>query len=159
MDQLTINRIKFAHPRIKLVLDAQYKEINKRLPKHVRLRFSHVYRSPAEQDALYKQKPKVTNAKGWQSIHNFGLSFDVVILYDKDNNGTFETASWDVNDINFLAVVKYFKSKGWEHGGDWKKFPDAPHFQMTFGHTAKSLKELIDTGKYIEHNGIKYPLI
>lgn len=159
MDALTITRIDKAHPRIKELLLNQYKEINRRLPKHVRLRFSHVYRSPEEQDILYKQKPKVTNAKGWQSIHNYGLSFDVVILYDKDNNGTFETASWDVNDINFLAVVKYFKSKGWEHGGDWKKFPDAPHFQMTFGHTAKSLKALIDSGKYIEHNGIKYPLI
>ncbi len=96
MDQLTINRIKNAHPRIKLVLDAQYKEINKRLPKHVRLRFTSVYRSPAEQDALYKQKPKVTNAKGWQSIHNFGLAMDVVILYDKDNNGTFESAILNV---------------------------------------------------------------
>lgn len=159
MDAITINRIDKAHPRIKELLLNQYKEINRRLPKHVRLRFSHVYRSPEEQDLLFKQRPKVTNAKGWQSIHNFGLSFDVVILYDKDKNGTFESASWDVNDVNFLAVVKYFKSKGWEWGGDWKKFPDAPHFQMTFGHTAKSLKALIDSGKYIEHSGIKYPLL
>lgn len=159
MDAVTISRIDKAHPRIKELLLNQYKEINRRLPKHVRLRFSHVYRSPEEQDLLFKQRPKVTNAKGWQSIHNFGLSFDVVILYDKDRNGTFESASWDVNDVNFLAVVKYFKSKGWEWGGDWKKFPDAPHFQMTFGHTAKSLKALIDSGKYIEHSGIKYPLL
>ena len=159
MDALTIGRIDKAHPRIKELLLNQYKEINRRLPKHVRLRFSHVYRSPEDQDALFKQRPKVTNAKGWQSIHNYGLAFDVVILYDKDKNGTFETASWDVNDVNFLAVVKYFKSKGWEWGGDFKTFKDAPHFQMTFGHTAKSLKALIDAGKFIEHSGIKYPLM
>lgn len=159
MDALTINRINKAHPRVKELLLNQYKEINRRLPKHVRLRFSHVYRSPEEQDILFNQKPKVTNAKGWQSIHNYGLAFDIVILYDKDNNGTFESVSWDLNDVNFLAVVKYFKSKGWEWGGDWKKFPDPPHFQMTFGHTAKSLKSLIDSGKYIEYNGIKYPLL
>ena len=159
MDAITISRIDKAHPRIKELLLNQYKEINRRLPKHVRLRFSHVYRSPEDQDALFKQRPKVTNAKGWQSIHNFGLAMDVVILYDKDKNGTFESASWDVNDVNFLAVVKYFKSKGWEWGGDWKRFPDAPHFQMTFGHTAKSLKALIDLGKFIEHSGIKYPLM
>ena len=158
MDAITISRIDKAHPRIKELLLNQYKEINRRLPKHVRLRFSHVYRSPEEQDLLFKQRPKVTNAKGWQSIHNFGLAMDVVILYDKDKNGTFESASWDVNDVNFLAVVKYFKSKGWEWGGDWK-FVDPPHFQMTFGHTAKSLKALIDSGKYIEHSGIKYPLM
>lgn len=159
MDAITISRIDKSHPRIKELLLNQYKEINRRLPKHVRLRFSHVYRSPEEQDLLFKQRPKVTNAKGWQSIHNYGLAFDVVILYDKDKNGTFETASWDVSDVNFLAVVKYFKSKGWEWGGDWKTFKDAPHFQMAFGHTAKSLKALIDTGKYIEHSGIKYPLL
>lgn len=159
MDALTITRIDKAHPRIKELLLNQYKEINRRLPKHVRLRFSHVYRSPEEQDALFKQRPRVTKAKGWQSIHNYGLAFDVVILYDKDKNGTFETASWNVNDVNFLAVVNYFKSKGWEWGGDWKRFPDAPHFQMTFGHTARSLKALIDAGKFIEHSGIKYPLL
>lgn len=159
MDAITISRIDKAHPRIKELLLNQYKEINRRLPKQVRLRFSHVYRSPEEQDILFKKRPKVTNAKGWQSIHNFGLAMDVVILYDKDGNGTFETASWDVNDVNFLAVVKYFKSKGWEWGGDWKSFLDAPHFQMTFRHTAKSLKALIDAGKYIEYGGIKYPLL
>lgn len=159
MDAITINRIDKAHPRVKELLLNQYKEINRRLPKHVRLRFSHVYRSPEQQDELFKQRPKVTNAKGWQSIHNYGLAFDVVILYDKDRNGTFETASWDVNDVNFLAVVNYFKSKGWEWGGDFKTFKDAPHFQMTFGHTAKSLKALIDAGKFIEHSGIKYPLM
>lgn len=158
MDALTISRINKAHPRIKELLLNQYKEINRRLPKHVRLRFSHVYRSPAEQDALFNQRPKVTNAKGWQSIHNYGLAFDVVILYDKDNNGTFESVSWDVNDVNFKAVVKYFTGKGWEWGGSWK-FVDPPHFQMTFGNTWKTLKAKIDKGEYIETNGIKYPLL
>lgn len=159
MDALTIKRIDKAHPRIKELLLNQYKEVNRRLPKHVRLRFSHVYRSPEEQDVLFNQRPRVTKAKGWQSIHNYGLAFDIVILYDKDNNGTFEAASWDVNDVNFLAVVKYFKLKGWEWGGAWKSFPDAPHFQMTFGHTAKTLKALIDKGHFIENKGIKYPLL
>lgn len=158
MDVITINRINKAHPRVRELLLNQYKEINRRLPKHVRLRFSHVYRSPEEQDLLFKQKPKVTNAKAWQSIHNYGLSFDIVILYDKDKNGTFESVSWDVNDVNFKAVVKYFKSKGWEWGGDWK-FVDPPHFQMTFGNTWQTLKSKIDKGDYIEENTIKYPLL
>lgn len=158
MDAVTISRIDKAHPRIKELLLNQYKEINKRLPKNCRLRFSHVYRSPEEQDKLFAQKPKVTNAKGWQSIHNYGLAFDVVMLYDKDNNGTFESASWE-NDINFKKVVDYFINKGWEWGGNWKSFPDTPHFQMTFGYTAKNLKALIDKDNFIEKNGIKYPLL
>ena len=158
MDTATINRINKAHPRVREFLLNQYKEINKRLPINCRLRFSHVYRSPEEQDILYKQKPKVTNAKAWQSIHNYGLAFDIVILYDKDNNGTFETADFNANDINFKKVVSYFINKGWDWGGNWK-FLDPPHFQMDFGNTWQTLKAKIDKGDYIEQNGIKYPLI
>lgn len=157
MDAITINRINKAHPRVRELLLNQYKEINRRLPKHVRLRFSHVYRSPEEQDALFKQKPKVTNSKAWQSIHNYGLAFDIVILKDKDGNGTFETAEW--NGVYFDKVVKYFKSKGWNWGGDFKSIKDNPHFEMTFGNTWRTLKEKIDKGDYIEENTIKYPLL
>ena len=32
-------------------------------------------------------------------------------------------------------VVNYFKSKGWESGGDWKSIKDYPHLQNTFGLT------------------------
>ena len=157
MDSLTISKINKAHQRIKELLLNQYNEINKCLPVGVRLRLTSVYRTPAEQDILFNQKPKVTNAKGWQSIHNYGLAFDICILLDKNGDGKFEKAVW--SGEHFDNVVRYFKSKGWEWGGDWKSFKDAPHFQMAFGHTAKSLKLLIDTEKHIEHNGIKYPLL
>jgi peptidoglycan L-alanyl-D-glutamate endopeptidase CwlK len=157
MDLITLQRIRKAHPRIRKFLEEQYKDVNKKLPEGVRLRFSHVYRTPEEQEALFKQVPKVTNARAWQSVHNYGLAFDIVILIDKDKNGTFETAVW--SGFNFDFVVKYFKAKGWEWGGDWKSFKDRPHFQMTFGNTTKNLKSLIDTGKYIEEKGIKYPLL
>jgi peptidoglycan LD-endopeptidase CwlK len=92
-DKLTIERIEKAHPLIREELKQYYLEVNKKLPKGVRLRFSHVYRTNEEQDKLYAKRPKVTNAKGGQSIHNYGLAFDIVILFDKDGNGTFETAS------------------------------------------------------------------
>jgi peptidoglycan L-alanyl-D-glutamate endopeptidase CwlK len=162
MDSLTISRINKAHPHIKELLLNQYKEINKRLPKNCRLRFSHVYRSNAEQDALYQQGrttpgKKVTNAKAGQSIHNYGLAFDIVLLYDKDHNGTFESANWE-NDINFNKVVEYFTNKGWEWGGNWK-FKDTPHFQMAFGFNWKQLKTKVDSGKFIELDSIKYPLL
>ena len=29
-----------------------------------------------------------------------------------------------------MKVVSFFKSKGWEWGGDWRKFKDSPHFQL-----------------------------
>jgi peptidoglycan L-alanyl-D-glutamate endopeptidase CwlK len=157
-DNLTIDRIYKAHPKIKEELLSLYLQCNNMLPKNVRLRFSYVFRSPEEQHALFLKRPKVTNADSWQSIHNYGLAFDIVLLYDKNGDGTFETASWD-NDKNWQMVVVFFKSKGYEWGGDWKKFKDAPHFQKDFGFDWKVLKQRIDKGITIVENGITYPKI
>lgn len=166
MDKITLGRIELAHPKIKDELRAQYLECNSMLPKNCRLRFAYVFRSPEEQSALFKKRPKVTNANAWQSIHNYGLAFDIVLLYDNDGNGTFEEASWSLTkDIDkdktpeWTEVVNYFKSKGWVWGGDWKSFKDAPHFEKTFGYTWRTLKPLIDSGKVITVNGLKYPNI
>ena len=157
-DNLTIDRIYKSHPKIKEELLSLYLQCNNMLPKNVRLRFSYVFRSPEEQHALFLKRPKVTNADSWQSIHNYGLAFDIVLLYDKNNDGTFETASWD-NDKNWQMVVAFYKSKGYEWGGDWKKFKDAPHFQKDFGFDWKTLKQRIDKGITIVENGITYPKI
>ena len=107
-DKITLQRITTSHPLIREDLQKLYIAINNQLPKGVRLRFSHVFRTNEEQDDLYNKRPKVTNAKGGQSIHNYGLAFDIVILFDKDGNGTFETASWD-QDEYFGKVVSFFK--------------------------------------------------
>ena len=154
-DKLTIERIKTAHPLIREDLKRYYLEVNNKLPKGVRLRFSHVYRTNEEQDKLYAKRPKVTNAKGGQSIHNYGLAFDIVILFDLDGNGTFETASWK-QDKYFKIVVDYFKSKGYTWGGDWNGFKDNPHFQKDYGYTWRTLKDLPTK---LDANGIEYPIL
>ncbi len=154
MDLITIGRIKTAHPKLRDELEKDYIECNNLLPKGVRLRFAYVYRSVEEQNKLFAQRPKVTNARGGQSIHNYGFAFDIVILKDKDNNGTFETASFDI-DEHWIKVVKFFKSKGWTWGGDWKSFKDAPHFEKTFGHTWQTLSKK----EIMVNNGLKYPII
>ena len=160
MDKLTIDRIAQAHPKIREELKQYYIECNNLLPKGVRLRFAYVYRSIAEQNVLYNQKPKVTNAKGGQSIHQYGLAFDYVIMLDKDNNGTFETIEWDLKSLYHKVVVDFFKSKGYEWGGDWKSFKDYPHFQKAFGHTWQSLKRKLDSGdSFKDVNGLTYPKI
>ena len=160
MDQLTIDRIAQAHPKIREELKQYYIECNNKLPKGVRLRFAYVYRSIAEQNVLYNQRPKVTNAKGGQSIHNYGLAMDYVIMLDKDNNGTFETIEWDLKSPYHKVVVDFFKSKGYEWGGSWSTFKDYPHFQKAFGHTWQSLKRKLDTGdSFKDVNGLTYPKI
>jgi peptidoglycan L-alanyl-D-glutamate endopeptidase CwlK len=170
MDKISIDRIEEAHPVIRKKLLADYMEANNLLGKGARLRLAYVYRSNELQDKLYNQKPKVTNAKGGQSIHNYGLAFDIVLLYDNDGNGTFEEASWSMirdydkdSKADWMEIVNYFKSKGWEWGGDWKSFKDAPHFQFkkSNGNSYKwqELKQLVDSGNSIIDNGIKYPKI
>ena len=150
-DEITLKRIELLHPHIREDVKNWYLEINRKLPKGVRLRFTHTYRSIEEQNKLYNQKPKVTNAKGGQSIHNYGLAFDIVILFDKDNNGTFETASFKV-DKYWLQVANFFKSKGFVWGGDWKTFKDYPHFEVK-GYTWQQLQGK----KTFVDGGIKYP--
>jgi len=169
MDQISIQRISLAHPSIRQTLLQQYKEANNLLGKGARLRFAYVYRTPQEQDVLFNKRPKVTNAKGWQSIHNYGLAFDIVLLYDNDGNGTFEEASWSqIRDYDkdskadWKEIVAYFKSKGWEWGGDWKSFKDAPHFQLKkpdgTSYKWQELKQIIQSGPTIDDsNGVVYP--
>ena len=157
MDKLTIKRIKEAHPSIREALHNHYIEINNRLPVGVRLRFSSVYRTGEEQHKLYLKRPRVTQADAGQSIHNYGLAFDIVLLFDLDGNGSFETASWDKDNKYWVEVVNYFKAKGWQWGGDWKNFKDYPHFQKSFGHTWRTLQELPTLEDPL--TGITYPIL
>lgn len=103
------------------------------------------YRSIAEQNAIYAQgrtKPGkiVTNAKGGQSFHNFGVAFDVCFLINKK-------ASYNGD---WKKIAQIAKSIGLEWGGDWKQFPDKPHFQFTSGYTLIDFqKNRIDPKKFI----------
>jgi len=166
MDKLSLDRIALAHPKVRAQLLKDYTDANNLLGKGARLRLAYVYRTPQEQDTLFNKRPKVTNAKGWQSIHNYGLAFDIVLLYDNDGNGTFEEASWSMirdfdkdSKADWMEVTNLFKSRGWEWGGDWKSFKDAPHFQMTFGFDWKVLKQRVDRDITITDSGIVYPKI
>jgi len=148
MDKATSERIEKIHPKLKTELILIYKEICEALTGKAMCRFTHTLRTFAEQDALYNAKPQVTKAKGGQSYHNYGLAVDIVLIIDKDGNGTYESASWDVKSdfdgdgkSDWQEVVSIFKRYGWEWGGDWK-FYDAPHFQKTLGYSIAQLQEL-----------------
>jgi len=147
-DKPTIDRIATLHPKLRDEANQIYTEIQAALTGKAICRFSYTLRTFAEQDALYNAKPQVTKAKGGQSYHNYGLAIDIVLLIDKDGNGTYETASWDVKTdfdgdgkAEWQEIVAIFKRHGWEWGGDWK-FYDAPHFQKTLGYSIASLQAL-----------------
>lgn len=153
IDQKTLDRIQLLHPKLRSEAGAIYSEIEQALKGRAICRFAYTLRTFAEQDALYAQgrtKPgaRVTNAKGGQSYHNYGLAIDIVLLKDTDGNGTFETASWETNvdfdgdgKADWIEIVEIFKRYGWEWGGNWR-FTDKPHFQKTLGFSISTLQTM-----------------
>jgi peptidoglycan LD-endopeptidase CwlK len=83
-------------------------------------------RTYAEQDALYAKGrttagPKVTNARGGYSNHNFGIAFDV---------GVFSGNSYLADSPKYKAVGVLGMELGLEWGGNWTTLVDQPHFQL-----------------------------
>lgn len=83
-------------------------------------------RTFAEQDALFRQGrdlpgKKVTNARGGQSNHNFGVAWDI---------GVFQNGQYLDESPLYHQVGNTGKGLGLEWGGDWTSFPDEPHFQV-----------------------------
>lgn len=148
MDTVTLKRIETAHPAIREQLANIYKDICALLTGRAICRFTHVFRSFEEQDALYNKHPRVTNARAGQSYHNYGLAVDIVLIVDG------KTAVWDTKtdfdgdkNADWMEVVEVFKKYGWEWGGDWKSFKDYPHFEKTFGKSTKQLLNLYQSGR------------
>ena len=92
---------------------------------------SEGYRSFERQEALYKQKPKVTNAKGGESLHQYGVAVDCYFIKH----------GYDAPDIlwkRYGILAKYF---GFTHGGDWRTFKDFPHIEMTLDYSLKDFQQ------------------
>ena len=92
----------------------------------IRIKIISGLRTYAEQDELYAQGrtkpgPKVTNARGGYSNHNFGIAFDV---------GIFEGQKYLPDSVKYKAVGVLGADLGLEWGGSWKTIVDQPHFQL-----------------------------
>ena len=142
MDKITLDRIELLHPALREEAKQIYAEICERLTGRATCRFAYTLRTFAEQDALYK---------GGQSYHNYGLAVDIVLLL---NDG--KSASWDtVTDFDgdgladWQEAVYVFGLFGWDWGGNWKTFPDKPHFQKTFGLTISECLNRHNSGQVI----------
>lgn len=143
-----MSKIDTLHPAIQDEVARLVKHVNDNvLTGSVNMLVTQGLRTFEEQDKLYAQRPKVTNAKGGQSIHNYGLAFDFCLI----NGGK---TIWDVakdfdadKQPDWMEVVKVFKDAGYTWGGDFRSFKDRPHFEKTFGHTWQQLLELKKANK------------
>ena len=159
-DQITLERIKLIHPKLRNEVLEIYDEISEALSGSAMCRFSYTLRTFAEQNALYAQgrtKPGaiVTNAKGGLSYHNYGMAIDIVLII----NG--KEASWnDKKDFDgdgkadWMEIVNIFKQFGWQWGGDWQ-FKDSPHFQKTLGYSVRKLLALHQNGIVDKYGYVK----
>lgn len=142
IDAASKNRIMKLHPSVRVEVANILEEINTKHLKGIsKCMITQGLRTFAEQDALYAQgrtKPgkKVTNAKGGQSVHNYGFAVDIALGIDRNGDGKFEEVIWDTRkdfdadmQSDWMECVAVFKRFGWSWGGDFKSFKDMPHFE------------------------------
>ena len=176
-DKITLDRIQLLHPVLR---DEAYHiymaQIVPALTGRAMCRFAYTLRTIAEQNDLYAQGRtklydsagrklgKVTNAKGGQSIHNYGLALDIVLVKDVNGDGIYETASWETNidfdkdgKADWMEVIDIFERNKFEWGGRWKSLKDLPHVQKTGGYDWRQLLVKYNNGDtFIDSNGMKY---
>lgn len=102
-------------------------------------------RTYAEQNALYAQGrtaagPRVTNARGGYSMHNFGIAWDC---------GIFRGGKYLDDSPLYAELGKIGEAQGLEWGGSWTTISDEPHFQLKTGLTLAQLRERHDSGQAI----------
>ena len=144
-------RILLLHPNLRAEVMDVIDEIELLLPANTFVRITQTLRTIEEQNHLYEQGRSVvgklvTNARGGRSFHNYGMSFDFVLIEDGMVN-------WNITN-NWMIIVNKFKERGWEWGGDWRKFKDYPHLQKTFGYTWRELLKKYNNKDFIP--GTKY---
>jgi LAS superfamily LD-carboxypeptidase LdcB len=159
MDPASEARLAKVNPQVASRVRAMAADLK---AKGVNVMVTSGYRTFKEQTALYAQgrqslsavnalrkdagmspisatanKDIVTKVKAGGSFHNYGLAVDVVPL---KANGQ---PDWKAPSSTWKAIGAAGKKQGLEWGGDWAKFKDQPHFQLTGGKTsASSYKDL-----------------
>ena len=135
------------HPELQVCVNKFLEECKK---QGLNVLVTETLRTKEEQEALYAQgrtKPGniVTNARGYQSPHTWGVAFD----FCRNVKGR----EYDNTDGFFERVGKIAKTifDGTEYdlfwGGDFKTFVDKPHVEMIKYLPNNSTKWLIDTYK------------
>ena len=129
----SVKKINSLHPKLRPYAAALLNEAKK---NGIELIITDATRTNAEQQKIYEQgrtKPGkiVTNAKPGQSLHNYGLAFDVAPVV----NGKV------TYDYDWKKIGEIGKKVGLFWGGDFVSFKDNPHFEHKFGNSLATLQK------------------
>jgi len=107
-------------------------------------------RSYAEQDKLFAQGrygkagPRVTNAKGGQSNHNFGIAWDIGLF---DAQGGYLDGDTAAELAEYRRLGELARPLGLEWGGDWRSILDVPHYQLPTGLSVAETRRRFEAGE------------
>ena len=162
MDKFTKQRVAKLHHSVREEVAKIIEECDKALTGKAKIRITQGLRTIEEQNLMYAQGrtlpgKKITNAKGGQSVHNYGFAVDICLIID-GKEASWDTAKdWD-NDqtADWYECVKVFAKHGWEWGGNWKTFKDLPHFDKKNLNDWRKLSKLKkDKEGYVIINEVK----
>lgn len=137
MNPRTEKAIATLHPSIRGLVTAGVNKADMALDGRAKIIIVQALRTFPEQDALFKKRPKVTNAKAGQSYHNYGLAFDFCLQVDGKDISWDTAKDWDGDHIaDWMEVATIFSALGFKWG---KAFNDLPHFEMTFNYNWRDL--------------------
>ncbi|WP_293304716.1 M15 family metallopeptidase [Pedobacter sp. UBA5917] len=168
MDKSSQTRIQLLHPDLRELATSTFSQAEAKLTGRAKPRITATLRTFKEQQDLYNlgrtvvnpdgrsgSKPMgniVTNAKAGQSIHNYGLALDFVLIIDGKDTSWNMVKDYDQDGrSDWMEVVNVFKTNGWEWGGDWVSFKDGPHLQYDYGYTWQQLQVKMIAGE--QRNG------
>jgi peptidoglycan L-alanyl-D-glutamate endopeptidase CwlK len=148
MDKYTKQRIAKLHPSVREEVTKIIAECDVSLIGKAKARITEGLRTIEEQNLLYETGrtlpgKKVTNAKGGQSIHNYGFAVDICLIIDEKEASWDTKKDWDDDKVaDWYECVKIFAKHGWEWGGNWKTFKDMPHFEKRDFNSWQKLSKL-----------------
>jgi peptidoglycan LD-endopeptidase CwlK len=139
MNPSTVKRLEKVHPELsKRIRDL----IEAFAQRGMQVEVVQGLRTIAEQNALYAQGrskpgPVVTNARGGQSNHNYGLAVDLCPFVNGKPDFT--------TNSSYVAIGAEAVKRGLEWGGNWKKLIDKPHVQLP-GMTIADCRKFFNKG-------------
>lgn len=137
-DIYTIQRVEQLHPQLRKEAIEAIQEVEGGWDKGVAIRLTQVLRTIEEQNKLFAQGRTskgniVTNAKGGQSFHNYGLACDIVLIVDGKADWSITADRNNSGISDWEEVIRAFEKRGWFSGKNFKSFKDYPHLEKTFG--------------------------